>query len=523
MNIFNLLKQQTLNKEQANNFSMKTTMKIELFPKAILKSKVDSIVVPCFEDEKSNNYLSLLGAEFVDEYRRLIKSKEFTAKKNSLHKISCMGKINTNYIFLIGLGNSADLHNETLRRAVAVAHKAIKKSKSLSYLSLLNQVDLPDTTFTVAEAAYLSDYSFDRYKTPISNQNNINNNNVKIKIMYLWNSQTKNSSKLNHQLNRASVIASSTNYCRNLVNTPPNELYPEVLAKEARKLKSANTKVTVFDEKALKKLGCNAILAVGMGSARKPRLIIVDYHPKGAKKSLAIVGKGITFDSGGLNIKPGSYMETMKCDMSGAACALATVKAAKELGLKQRVIAVLAAAENMPGGLSYRPDDIIKTFSGKTIEIGNTDAEGRVVLSDALAFTEKKIKPDQIIDLATLTGACVVALGYYPSGMMTNDEIMATSLHHAGELSGDRVWRLPLWDDYQDLMKSDLADVKNISKGRDSGTITAAIFLQHFVEKTPWAHLDIAGTAFLKESQYYKPKGGTGAGVRLLVEYLSSY
>tara|TARA_Y100000310_G_scaffold317088_1_gene369561 strand:- start:4447 stop:5088 length:642 start_codon:yes stop_codon:yes gene_type:complete len=212
----------------------------------------------------------------------------------------------------------------------------------------------------------------------------------------------------------------------------------------------------------------------------------------------------------------------MKCDMSGAAVALSVVSAAKALGVKHRVIAVVASAENMPSAFAYRPDDIIKTYSGKTIEIGNTDAEGRVVLSDALAFTEKNIKPDQIIDLATLTGACVVALGYWTTGLMTTNDEMATMLSQAGERSGDRVWRLPLWEDYKDTMKSDIADVKNISKCRDSGTITAGIFLQHFVKNTPWAHLDIAGTAFLKEAQYYKPKGGTGAGVRLLLEYIDA-
>ena len=500
---------------------MKTMMNVQFLPKNIHEAKVDSIVIPCFEDEKTNQYISLLGSDFVDEYQRLRKSKEFSAKKNKIHKISCMGKINANYLFLVGLGKTKELHNETLRRAVATAHKAVKRSKSSDYLSLLNQVDLPDTAFTVAEAAYLSDYSFDSYKTKKKDAET-GKSKSEIKTLFLWNTDEKNPSKSIKQLARAKIIAASTNYCRNLVNTPPNELYPEVLAKEARKLKSPNTKVTVFDEKALKRMGCNAILAVGNGSARKPRLIIVDYNPKGAKKSLAVVGKGITFDSGGLNIKPGAYMESMKCDMSGAACAISVVKAAKDLGIKHRVIAVVPAAENMPGALSYRPDDVIKTYSGKTIEIGNTDAEGRVVLSDALPFTEKNIKPDQIIDLATLTGACVVALGYFTTGMMTSDETMATNLHNAGELSGDRVWRLPLWEDYKDHMKSDIADVKNISKGRDSGTITAAIFLQHFVKSTPWVHLDIAGTAFLKESQFYKPKGGTGAGVRLIVEYLSS-
>ncbi len=491
-------------------------MNVKFLTSNLHNAKVDVIAIPCFEDEKSNQYVSLLGAAFADEYKRLRKTKAFSAKKATVHSLSSLAKLKANTILLVGFGKEKELHNESLRRAVSTAHMAAKRAKASSYLSLLNQVSLPDTAFTVTEAALLTDYSFDAYKSKNGKKD------TKIKTLYLWNSAKKANIAESKQIKKAQILASSTNYARDLVNTPPNDLYPELLAKEAKKLKAANCKVTVFDEKALKRMGCNAILAVGKGSVRKPRLVIVDYKPKGAKKSLAIVGKGITFDSGGLNIKPGSYMETMKCDMSGAACALSVVKAAKALGVKHRIIAVVAAAENMPGGLSYRPDDVIKTYSGKTIEIGNTDAEGRVVLSDALAFTEKNIKPDQIIDLATLTGSCVIALGYWPTGMMTTNDLMAERVHQAGERTGDRVWRLPLWEDYKDSMNSDIADVKNISKGRDSGTITAAIFLQHFVEKTPWVHLDIAATAFLKESQFYKPKGGTGAGVRLLVEYIGA-
>lgn len=490
-------------------------IKIKFFPQNLYNAKVDAIVVPCFEDETTNQYLSLLGANFVDEYKRLRKSKGFTGKENKFHLISSLGKINADYVILVGLGKTEEVYCEKVRRATSVAHKVAKQQKVQSYLSLLNQVNVPSANFTVAEAIHLTDYAFDSYKSN-------NGNGVKISEVYLWCSDQKAITKENKELKRAEIVAKATNYARDLVNTPPNDLYPEVLAKEARKLKSGNCKVTVYDEKALKKMGCNAILAVGNGSSRKPRMVVVDYNPKGAKKSLAVVGKGITFDSGGLNIKPGSYMETMKSDMSGAAAAIATVMAARELKLKHRVIAVMACAENMPGATAYRPDDILKTYSGKTIEVGNTDAEGRLVLSDALAFTEKNIKPDQIIDLATLTGACVVALGYWVTGMMTENHGLAEKLHQAGERCGDRVWRLPLWKDYKSMMESSVADVRNIQKGRDAGTVSAGIFLQHFVEKTPWVHLDIAGTAFLPEAQFYKPKGATGAGVRLLLEYLGA-
>ena len=322
-------------------------------------------------------------------------------------------------------------------------------------------------------------------------------------------------------MNKAEVYAKATNYTRDLVNLPPNVVYPAYLAREALKLKSANCKVTVFDKKALIKGRFGGILAVGQGSIHEPHLVVIEYNPKG-KKTIALVGKGITFDSGGLNIKPGGYMETMKCDMSGAGAVLGIIKAAKELKFSQRIIGVLCCAENMPGGLSYRPDDILTMYNGKTVEVGNTDAEGRLVLADGLAYVEKKYSPDQIIDYATLTGACVVALGFHTAGLLTKNDDMASGLSAAGMNCGDRVWRLPLWDDYKDLMKSSVADVRNISSGRDSGTITAAIFLNHFVEKTPWAHIDIAGTAFRKEAFYYHPKNGTGAGVRLTLNYLES-
>lgn len=491
-------------------------MKITLYSSDIKKANVDTIVVPVFEQELKNSHLSSLGSEYHAEFTRALKSKEFTGKFGSLLKISTLGKLPCSNILLIGLGKKKEFDSEQLRRATAKAHKTLKAMKSKTYLSLLTTAcdhPLDQRVFIIAESALLSDYAFTQYQT----QNK--EDHFQVSEMQLHVSQK--SPALATALNKAQVYAKATNYTRDLVNLPPNVVYPSYLAREALKLKSADCKVTVFDKKALMKGKFGGILAVGQGSVREPRLVVIEYNPK-AKKTIALVGKGITFDSGGLNIKPGGYMETMKCDMSGAGAVLGIINAAKELKFSQRIIGVLCCAENMPGGLSYRPDDILTMYNGKTVEVGNTDAEGRLVLADGLAYVEKKYSPDQIIDYATLTGACVVALGFHTAGLLTKNDDMASGLSAAGMNCGDRVWRLPLWDEYKDLMKSSVADVRNISSGRDSGTITAAIFLNHFVKKTPWAHIDIAGTAFRKEAHYYHPKDGTGAGVRLTLNYLES-
>ncbi|MBT4604930.1 leucyl aminopeptidase [archaeon] len=485
----------------------------------------DAIVIPCFEDEEQNNFLDLCGDDFASEYQRLLKNKVFTAKALTTSTINTLGKINADNIILIGLGEKKDLTAETIRRAASKAHKKVKALKANSYVSLLNQVSITNLSSSsatvneiIAEVVLLANYEFNLYrKKSIEEGDNYHGPST----MHLWSAKQANKSQLD-KIAKAQITAEATCFVRDLVNTSPHEMYPEILAKHALSLKAPNTKVTVFDEKQLLKMGCNGILAVGKGSQRPPRLIVIDYNPKTKtnSKSVAIVGKGITFDSGGLNIKPGKYMETMKSDMSGAANAIAIIKAVQKLKIPKRVFAICACAENMPSGKSYRPDDVITMYSGKTAEIGNTDAEGRIVLGDALAYTEKNIKPDQMIDFATLTGACVVALGNFTSGLMTTQDDMASDLTNAGLATGDKVWRLPLWEDYKSLMKSSIADVRNISSGRAAGSITAAIFLQHFVEKTPWAHIDIAGTAFLDKAHHYNPKGATGSGVRLILEYL---
>jgi leucyl aminopeptidase len=311
------------------------------------------------------------------------------------------------------------------------------------------------------------------------------------------------------------------NLARDLVSHPGNVVTTGYLAETARKLADRH-KLTceILEMDELERLGMNALVAVGKGSIEPPRLIVLEYRGGGKERPVVLVGKGITFDSGGISIKPGAGMEEMKTDMAGGAAVLGAMEAAAGLKLPINLVCIIPTAENMPDGKAYKPGDVVTSLSGTTIEITNTDAEGRLVLCDALHFA-KKYKPTTMIDLATLTGACVVALGHEASGLMGNDQRLINSLKQAGERCGERVWELPLWDGYGEAMKSDIADLKNAGS-RDGGSITAGWFLKQFVGTTRWAHLDIAGTAWSDKARSYSPKGATGVGVRLLIEYLQN-
>ena len=277
----------------------------------------------------------------------------------------------------------------------------------------------------------------------------------------------------------------------------------------------------MLGKKELKQKKFGAILAVAEGSSSAPGMVIVDYHPRGAKSTAALVGKGVTFDSGGLNLKTTKTINLMKVDMAGAAAVAATVLAAARLKLKQRVIGILPLVENMISGKATRPGDIIRSYSGKTIEIGNTDAEGRLILIDALSYAVQRYKPGILIDIATLTGACVMALGEGYAGVFSNDDELAAAITQSGEKTSERCWRMPLPDDYKDLIKSEVADINNMPGSRWGGAITAALFLSEFVGETRWAHIDIAGPAYRKKGTDYCAPGGTGFGVRLLCDFLS--
>jgi leucyl aminopeptidase len=321
----------------------------------------------------------------------------------------------------------------------------------------------------------------------------------------------------------AEIIARAVYFTRDMVSATANTMTPSDMANEARKVASRkNVTLKVLDEKNMKKIGMNTLLGVAKGSDEPAKFIILEYHGgKKADPTLALVGKGLTFDSGGICIKPSENMDEMKSDMAGGAAVMGTIMAVSDLQMKVNVVGLIPATENLPGGKACKPGDILKSLSGQTIEVVNTDAEGRLILADALTFAVK-FKPAAIIDLATLTGACVIALGDHVAGMMGTDEMLKKKINEAALVTGERVWELPLWEDYHDLIKSDIADYKNTG-GRPGGAITAAAFLSKFVGNYPWVHLDIAGPSWLAKDKPYIPKGASGVGVRLLVHLLKDW
>ncbi len=309
---------------------------------------------------------------------------------------------------------------------------------------------------------------------------------------------------------------------RDMVNAPPTDMTPTIIAAKARAIaRQSGLRIRVLERPQMQKLGMGALLAVASGSAQPPKFIVVEYRSGGKKPFIALVGKTITFDSGGISIKPAENMDKMKDDMAGGAAVLGAIRTAAALKLPLNIVGLLPATENMPGGRAYKPGDVLRTLSGQTIEIINTDAEGRLILADALAYA-CSYKPAVIVDIATLTGACRVALGQEAAGMVGTDEKLKQRLREAGDKTGERVWELPLWEGYYDLIKSDIADMKNTG-GRDGSVITAAALLSKFVEKYPWVHLDIAAMAWTDKDRPYTPKGATGIGVRLLTQFLRDY
>ena len=318
------------------------------------------------------------------------------------------------------------------------------------------------------------------------------------------------------------VIARSVVMGRDMVNAPASDMTPTIMAAKARGLSQKfGLRLQVLERTQMERLGMGALLGVASGSTQPPKFIILEYHGGGKKPFIALVGKTVTFDSGGISLKPAQNMETMKDDMSGGAAVLGVMQAAAEFKLPLNIVALLPATENMPSGSAYKPGDVLRTMSGQTIEIINTDAEGRLILSDGLAYA-CKYKPALIVDIATLTGACSIALGHEAIGMLGNNDTFKQKMREAGEKTGERVWELPLWEGYYDYIKSDIADMKNAG-GRAGGVITASALLSRFVQKYPWVHLDIAGTAWTEKNRPYTPKGATGIGVRLLTQFLRDY
>lgn len=420
-------------------------------------------------------------------------------------------------IILMGCGNESSLNAAAFRKITNAAIKALSNSKATHAVSYLNELNVSgkDEAWKVkhqAEVIGESIYCFDMFKTE-------KNKTPAMKEVVIHLTNSKHQKACETALKQGQAIANGVTLTKNLANLPSNICTPTFLAEKAKAIGKSfsSLSVKVLGEKEMQKLGMGAILGVSQGSAEEAKLICIEYKG-GAKKDapVALVGKGITFDTGGNSLKPADSMVGMKYDMCGAATVLGTMHAAAELKLPVNIVGVIAAVENMPGGTAYKPEDILTSMSGQTIEVISTDAEGRLILADALTYTER-YKPDVVIDIATLTGAVVIALGYHATGLVTNHDPLAKDLLAAGEESFDRAWQLPMWDEFQEQIKSPFADMANTG-GRSGGTITAACFLSRFAKKFNWAHLDVAGTAAMMGGT--AERRATGRPVPMLVQYL---
>ena len=449
----------------------------------------------------------------------LVASGDFEGKRGETALLYPTGKTAPGRLLLIGLGDEKELDAQRLRMAAGSAVKRAR-SKRTSSLALgipkLRRIKPAVVAQALCEGVLLGAYRFDRYQEQkpdaASGPSSV--------ALLLDGGELR---AVREAVGRGQILADAQNLARDLSNEPANELPPVKLASVARATaRKAGLRCRVLDVKQMEKLGMGAILAVGRGSANPPRMIVMEHVPKRKTRNtptLCLVGKGITFDTGGISIKPSGNMHEMKHDMSGAATVVGAMQAVGKLGLPIRVVGVIAAAENMPGGRAYRPGDVVHSMSGKTIEILNTDAEGRVVLADALHYARTEFKPDAMVDLATLTGACVVALGRWATAVFSRDDELVAELVAAGETTGETLWRMPLFDEHERAMKSTVGDLKNAG-ARDAGASTAAGFLAAFAGEGSWAHLDIAGTAWGGDSAGYKVAGATGVGVRMLLEWL---
>lgn len=413
-------------------------------------------------------------------------------------------------VLLAGCGEGKNCTPDNFRKSVGCAVRMLHKlncEKAVIFASILANPKRAHYLEALAEGLYLGAYQFNEYK---SDAKEVKNCSVAI---------ANNIENADAALHEAAVISCGVSYTRNLVNRPGNDVTPQVMAEEAAKAAAElNLEIEVLDENQLAAKGMNSILAVGQGSVHKPRMITLKYRGAGDAPFTAYVGKGITFDSGGISIKPSENMGEMKDDMAGAGAVLGAIKTIARLGLPCNVMAVLACAENMPGGNAQRPGDIVRAGSGKTIEVINTDAEGRMVLADGVWYACRQ-GAARVIDIATLTGAVIIALGNETAGIITNDDELAASLKDAGKLTGESLWQLPALPDCKEALKSDVADLLN-SAGRAGGCITGGLFIGEFVDEgTPWAHIDIGGTSTSSKVEGYKVKGGTGFGVRTLVNF----
>jgi len=448
---------------------------------------------------------------------RVLAEERFEGRVGETVHVHAAGGLGVKRVLVVGMGPRAEAKAETIRRAASAAARRARDLGAKTVVMPLLGTRLPARLRAQAcgEGALLGLYAFDRYKAK-------KNGDRAVETLTVMAPGSREQAPVREGLRVEGVEAEATNFARDLINEPANAITATALARQAEAIaKAGGLGVRILDREACARLGMGAFLGVNRGSQEPPRFIHLTYKPKGrAARRVALIGKGITFDSGGLDLKTAEGMAWMKGDMSGAAAVLGVMKVLPRLAPPVEVHGLIAATDNMPSGSATKPGDILRTMNGKTIEVNNTDAEGRLTLADAMAYALKEVKPDEMVDIATLTGACSIALGSLCAGAMSNDEGLQTRLLTAAEAAGERVWPLPLIDEYREGLKSDVADLRNTGP-RPGGAITAGLFLEEFAGKTPWIHLDIAGAAFSDKDLPYAGKGGVGFGARTLLAYVT--
>lgn len=498
-------------------------MEIRVERGQIEKFKADMIAVGHFEGSKA-----LMGsARSVDEASRgligeLLESGDFEGKEGQVAVLYTRGYLPAKRLAVVGLGKKEKFDLDKLRGASAKLAQKTRDLKLKAYATVLlaggefsDRVQCAAQAF--AEGAELGLYQFTQFKTTELEEIK------KVDSCTIVEADDGKIGAIENGARVAKIITEAIYLARDLITNPSNVATPTMLTRTAEAIASrCNLKIRVMDRIELEQLGMGAFLGVAKGSEEPCKFIIIEHNPdRPDLDTIALVGKGITFDSGGISIKPAEKMDQMKDDMSGGAAVMCAIQVASLLNMPLHLVGLIPATENLPSGKAYKPGDILKSFSGKTIEVVNTDAEGRLILADALSYA-CTFKPKAIIDVATLTGACIVALGSYVAGLMGNNQPLIDKIKKASDTSGERVWQLPLWEDYYEQIKSDIADVKNTG-GRPAGTIIGGAFLSKFVGDSPWAHLDIAGPAWIEKDKGYLTKGATGAGVRLIVQFLRDW
>ena len=487
-------------------------MEIIRTDKNILKIKSDLLVIGVFKGEKYTGALKDVDNALDGALKQISKEEGFQGEQGESVKVSCtFGKIGSAKVLVLGLGPKGDSSSDTFRKAGRLAAGACGNiTPEVSFSPVFSEAR--GSIAALTQGLEEGSYDFDKYKTGDKKKSEIK------KVVFV--SRRLKESALMQEVNYAKAISDSQKLARDLVNEPPVYLTPTRLAEVALEIAEEGAlQCEIFDAAEIDKRGMGGIEAVSRGSDEPPRFIHLVYEPKRkTKKSIAIVGKGITFDSGGLCLKPSDSMRGMKMDMAGSAVVLGVMKALARLAPAVRVHGLIAASENMTGAKAYKPDDVIKAYNGKTIEVINTDAEGRIVLSDALSYAVE-LKADEIVDLATLTGACMVGLGSYTAGVMGNNKKLIDKILSASERAGEKMWQLPMDDELREEIKSEVADIKNAGS-RLGGAITAAMFLEQFVSDVPWVHIDIAGPAYSEKKSALHKIGGTGFGVGTVVQYI---